>query len=313
MVKKKKKFSDLSILVVGDVMLDIYLHGDAERISPEAPVPVVDIFKKEYGAGGAGNVAINLTNLGVKTSLIGVIGKDANAGILSHELLQQDVRFKSIESSVFTTTKTRVVANKQQQIVRIDEEMKVKLSAEDFGYAFVALNIDKPDLIIISDYAKGVCSEGVCSYIIKYAKECKIPVIVDPKGSDWKKYNGAYLVAPNIKELEQISGLNNIINADFFVAELGKRIYDKYDMKYLLITRSEKGMTLINKNVEHHVPSAVKDVFDVSGAGDTVVAVVGACIAKKYSIKTTVDLAVKAAEIVIGHKGTIPIKYEELF
>jgi rfaE bifunctional protein kinase chain/domain len=308
-------FSDINILVIGDLMLDCYEYGQSIRISEEAPVPIVhlDRSKKQYAAGGAANTAMNISSLGAKCSLIGRIGKDDNGDLLRKIITDSGIFLISVDDGKNpTTTKTRIVYQ-HQQMIRLDEEVISDLS--DINLEKLKYNISQKifdsDAIVISDYAKGFCTRGLCEFVIREAIKNNKKVFVDPKGSDWSKYNEAFLLAPNLKELSQ-AVKECVSNDDEEVSRWGKRAYYSIDMEYLLVTRSEKGATLINLDIEHHLPSKAQEVCDVSGAGDTLIAVLAACITKGDDIRVSVDTAIKACAIVIAKKGTVPITYEEL-
>jgi len=306
-------FSDIKVLVIGDIMLDYYIYGDTDRVSEEAPVPIVNVNKRIWSPGGAANVAKNIVELGGECSLIGKICYDENGQILSDLLRESKVDFNPVLIMGYnTTTKTRIIS-KHQQLLRFDEEDIEELN-EYFSeevYKIVESKISDYSMIIISDYGKGFCSQLLCKKVIDLANKNNIKVLVDPKDADWDKYNGAFLISPNVKELSQICGCV-INNDDSSVVEKGKQIYGIYTMDYLLVTRSEKGATLIGKNIEHHIPSVAKEVFDVSGAGDTMISVIALFLCKGDSIKTAIDNAIRASGIVIGKVGTIPITYDEL-
>jgi len=308
------EFLDTRVLVIGDVMLDSYVYGDTNRISGEAPVLIVDVKKRHWSPGGAANVAVNIASLGAKCTLIGKICYDENGQTLYDLLRESKIDFKPVRVIGYnTTTKTRIVS-KHQQLLRFDEEDIEELSSYFSEEVFqdVEEEITNYDIIIISDYGKGFCSEILCKKVIELANKNGIKVLVDPKGVDWDKYNGAFLISPNVKELSQICNCVVDNNDDSNIVETGKLIYEDYVMEYLLITRSEKGATLINKEIEHHVPSIAQEVFDVSGAGDTMISVIALFLSKGYSIETAIDNAIKASGIVISKVGTVPIAYKEL-
>ncbi len=308
-------FSDIKVLVVGDVALDSYIYGDTDRISGEAPVVIVDINKRVNSPGCAANVAVNIANLGAKCSLIGRIGYDSNGTTLSQLIWNQGINFQPIKTlGSPTITKTRVIS-KHQQLLRFDEEDII--SVDDVNEILLCKEIERVardcDIIIISDYGKGFCSDDICKTTIRVAKENRIKVLVDPKGIQWEKYKGAYLISPNVKELAQICECTVNNDDDEDVIEVGRGVYDDYNMDYLLVTRSERGATLINEEIEHHIPAVSKEIFDVSGAGDTMIGVLAVCLARGGIIRKAIDIAIKAAGIVIGKVGTTPITYEELF
>jgi rfaE bifunctional protein kinase chain/domain len=302
----------VKVLVIGDVMLDKYIIGNVNRMSPEAPVPVVNVSKEEFRLGGAANVAHNLVSLGIETYIMGAIGDDINGMVMTEILKKKNIGSANIvfNSGFPTTTKTRIVGN-HQQIVRFDNEIQLNdnnLLIDSFNHVY-----DKTELktIVISDYNKGVCSSKFCTTIIKYASNKNINVIVDPKGTDWEKYSFSYCVTPNLKELSEAIG-TPIKNEDEEVAFWGKKVLTKYNFENLLVTRSEKGMTLINKDFVHHLPSVAREVYDVSGAGDTVIAAFSAAYAEGKSIIESAKIANFAAGYVVSKFGTYAINKEEL-
>ncbi len=303
----------LNYLVVGDVMIDKYILGEVKRISPEAPVPVLKVSGKKSNPGGAGNVAVNVAGLNSDVTLMGFTGSDASLDVLKKDLKQNRITLKSTIWKRNTITKTRLISG-QQQIVRIDEEESFSPSAEE--NSGLLSNLDALDFsqfsgIVLSDYAKGVCSPSLCQKIINSAQSLNIPVIVDPKGSNWEKYRGATILTPNLKELSDIYG-EEVLNQDEDVERVGRELLKKYNLNNLIITRSEKGMTLVNSSVVEHFPTMAKDVFDVSGAGDTVVAGVIRFVTSGLHITDAINLANYAAGIVVGHVGTWPITYDEM-
>lgn len=309
------KIQDLRIVVIGDVMLDRYFYGEVKRISPEAPVPVTHIKKIESVLGGAANVAANLANLGCQVFVGGVTGADDNRLLLEKMLDQLNINYQGLmkSSQRSTITKMRVIGSKQQML-RLDFEEIGDLDSEMTLFLtnwLSELLDDGIDGIIISDYAKGVCSDFFCANVIKIAHAYNIPVLVDPKGADWYKYELADFVTPNLKELCDVSG-RNIINDDRQVAEVAREIKRKFSIKNLVVTRSEKGMSLINNEKIINAPAVAKEVFDVSGAGDTVAATLLAGIAGGLEVEKAVELANLAAGIVVSKVGTYPVRRSEL-
>lgn len=300
-------------LIVGDLMVDQYIFGDVKRISPEAPVPVLKVSNKKNNPGGAGNVAVNISGLNSVVTTVGFTGEDESLNLLKKSFKSIGVTVKPVIWSRNTITKTRLISG-QQQIVRIDEEESFSPSKEESNN--IQTLIDSLDMtaykgVVLSDYAKGVCSETLCQTIIEKAKESSVPVIVDPKGSDWGKYRGATVITPNLKELSDIYGVT-ISNSNDDISKIGLELLKEYQFENLVVTRSEKGMTLINKYCIEHFPTMAKDVFDVSGAGDTVVAGITRFFTSGVGIKDAINLANFAAGIVVGHVGTWPITKEEL-
>jgi D-beta-D-heptose 7-phosphate kinase/D-beta-D-heptose 1-phosphate adenosyltransferase len=309
----KYDFSKVSVLVVGDVILDEYLWGSVDRISPEAPVPVVNIKRTILVPGGAANVANNIASLEGKVLLIGAAGDDYNGEKLASVLDQCSIKHLLFRTKNPTITKVRVIGNKQQ-MVRLDYE-KPETIPDDIRDRIkdsIIKCIDDFDVVVISDYNKGVCSEDICRYIIAEANKRNIPVVIDPKGNDWKKYSGATLVTPNMKEFNEFLG-DNILNDDALIEKWAPEAFKNSGFKNLLITRSEKGMTLFDGENIEHFPTFAKEVYDVSGAGDTVIAALAASIASGSTLRDSVEFANMAAGIVVGKLGTVPIRKEDLF
>ena len=300
-------------LVIGDVMLDTYFKGNVKRISPEAPVPVVQVNHQFDSLGGAANVCRNLRGMGGNVYLIGCAGKDAKSEIITRKLNELSVAHTLFPVGFPTTNKIRVIGN-HQQIVRIDfEEEKMILTSEqqDDINKLVSDIISLVDCVVISDYGKGLCADTICQQAIETANKLGKITIVDPKGHDWSKYKEATVITPNLKELSEAAG-KEINNDDDKISIVAKQLLQEYNFKNILVTRSGKGMTLINKDITKHIPTEAKEVFDVSGAGDTVVAALAACLSAGVSLYESVVLANKAAGIVVGKEGTIPVTYDEL-
>jgi len=298
------------ILVIGDVMLDEYIVGPAHRLSPEAPVPVVSVSEHFSTLGGAANVANNLKSLGEKVTLIGAIGNDNNGKVFVEKLEQEGIKHALVHSKIIPTTcKTRIISS-NQQIVRFDVEKKFEQEKEAIALFDSIFDNETIGLIVISDYNKGFCSSIFCKRIIAKAKIKNIKVIIDPKGIKWDKYEGAFLVKPNMKELSEIANVS-IKNEDEAVLKEAKKIKNKYELQNILVTRGDKGMTLVGQE-EIHVHGQELKVYDVSGAGDTVLAVLAHGLMKKQSLKKAMELANKAAEIVVQEKYVHVIKMNEL-
>lgn len=302
-----------SCLVLGDIMLDRYIYGEVGRISPEAPIPVVNVIETEEGLGGAANVAGNLKNLGSKTYLCSVIGKDDAGRTLSNILGEKKILFCGLSlGNRITTSKNRIVG-KGQQIVRFDEEISnpLNLQEESKMLNHIITFLDQMDLIVISDYAKGVCTPELCGRLISKANDCQVKVVIDPKGLEWRKYTGAYIVTPNWKEFTEIAGSIDPKD-DVKIQEQALILLEEYQIENLLITRSEHGMTLVSKNTYLSFPAVAREVADVSGAGDTVIATLAALLASKVPLKEAVYWANRAAGLAVERKGTSAIGIEEL-
>lgn len=289
-----------SILVAGDIILDRYITGSTHRISPEAPVPVVKIEEEFFTLGGAANVANNLINLTNEIRLTGAIGKDNNAANLVKILDEKKISHHLFaDDKIPTTTKTRIVS-RNQQMIRLDREDT--FMSNEKSLAFFKNNFNQ-SFIIISDYAKGFCDESFFKLLYD-EKPQETKVFIDPKGNNWSKYNGAFLVKPNLSELEEVYG-TAIKNSEEEISKAGKEVFEKYEIQNLLITRGKKGMTLINKESVTHFPTKNVDVYDVSGAGDTAMAVLVFMMSENH----TLDEAIKAANLASSYVVTKPMTY----
>lgn len=304
------KFDDVKILVVGDIMLDEYTFGDVRRVSPEAPVPVVWVTEDKPTLGGAGNVVNNLVALGAEVALIGVIGQDYNSGRVMSMLdgLGVDRAGVLTDSDRPTTTKTRIVSS-NQQLIRVDREVRTELSRGDANQLvkYIEANRDSFDAVILSDYNKGVLTTYFTKKVIKAMPDKFIAV--DPAGHSYLKYKGASIVTPNHLEAEYAA--NIFINCDKNLRIAGERL-TKY-VKNALITRGKEGMVLFEDEKEpHYVSTKAKEVYDVSGAGDTVIAVLTLAAASCFSLKEAAELANIAAGIAVGKAGTATVSLEEM-
>ena len=298
-------------LVIGDVMLDKYIFGEVNRTSPEAPVPVVEKKSESFRMGGAANVAANLIGLGIKTILSGVIGDDQNGEALKRLLKKNNISQQGlIKSTLSTTTKTRIIAG-HQQIVRVDDEdTNISLSANQIK-KILNLIIKKPSIIILSDYAKGFLTENLTQKIIKQAKKNDIPILVDPKGNNIKKYAGASILTPNKKEAFVLSNLAEP-DEDLLEKQL-KKICIKFDIENIAMTQGDQGIKLVSSRKIDVIPATkLKKVFDVSGAGDTVIATLAAGLIGKLTTHKSLELANIAAGVAIGKVGTVAIEGHEI-
>jgi len=305
------KAPDLSrarMLVVGDVMLDRYLFGDASRISPEAPVPVVLVQREESRPGGAANVARNCAALGAQCQLLSVIGADESGGRLAELVAGEGVRASLYrDASVHTTVKLRVIA-RQQQLVRVDFETTPSSEVLASKLAEFEQALPACDVVILSDYGKGGLAHIV--RMIELARSAGKRVLVDPKGDDYSRYQGASVVTPNRAELREVVGTWKD------ETDLERRVQGlraKLGFEALLLTRSEQGMTLFRADDVLNVKAEAREVYDVSGAGDTVIAALGVMLAVGASMEEAVRLANRAAGIVVGKLGTAVATREELF
>jgi rfaE bifunctional protein kinase chain/domain len=308
-------FAGKRVLVVGDLMLDEYLIGEVRRISPEAPVPVVDITHRAHVPGGASNVAANVASLGGEPILLGVVGQDENAGCLKTVLKSQNVSTDGIITAFDrpTTTKTRIVSG-QQQIVRIDREVKTAVSnalAEEVLATFLAV-LDTADSCILSDYAKGLLTPPICQQMIACARKRGKTLVVDPKGTDFNKYAGCTVIMPNLREAEIAANVSIQSDADLFIAADRLRAILGAESA-LLVTRGADGMTLLrNGQPVIHIAALAHDVFDVTGAGDTVGSTLTLALACGAPMNEAILLSNLAASIVVQKTGTATVSTEEL-
>ena len=305
-------FSQLRVLVVGDIMLDRYILGEVERISPEAPVPVLRHAQRYERPGGAANVAMNLAGLGCQTFLCGFWGADGEKAELVKLLEAAKVDAVGVVTgSLPTISKTRIVA-RMQQMLRLDIESREAVPEAELGQLTeraVAL-VKKVHAVILSDYAKGSLPEHVCSAIIRAARTAGIPVLVDPKTKDLSKYSGATTVCPNLSELALATGVDAHDTERMMAA--ARVQMQEHDFKFLTVTMSEKGIRILGPEGDYYSPARAREVYDVSGAGDTVIATLAASLAGGLHIHTGVELANLVAGIVVGKIGTVPIAQHEL-
>jgi len=309
-----KKISGTKMLVLGDVMLDEYIWGDVKRISPEAPVQVVEVNNENQRPGGAGNSAMNLVSLGCDVYLAGVVGDDKEGDILINLLKKSGINVKGlfIDKDRPTTQKTRVIAE-GQQVVRIDKEKRSYISAEKEKKLinYIADIIAHVDGILISDYLKGCLTSFLLKEVIKKANDRSLPVVVDPKGKDFTRYENVWLITPNREETEIASGIQ--IEKDDSIVKAGEFLLKTTKAKAVLITLGSKGMALVEpKKDPIFIPTKAKEVYDVSGAGDTVAAVVSASLASGSSFYDAASLANMAAGVVVGKIGTASPKKDEI-
>lgn len=311
-----EKIQKLKIAVIGDVMLDRYFYGDVKRISPEAPVPVNKVKRINSVLGGAANVAANLAALECKVFMGGVTGADSNRDLLETMMDEKGIDYSGLikSQSRETITKMRILGG-QQQMLRLDFEEAGDLLTEETSAIsnwLESLLKNGLDGIVISDYAKGVCSDNFVQWVIKTAHNYNVPVLIDPKGADWKKYSGCDFITPNLKEMCEAAG-ENIENTDEEVLRLAQAAQNTYKIKNVVVTRSERGMTLVGLDgLLINNPATALEVFDVSGAGDTVAATLLAGAAGKLALQEAVFMANRAAGIVVGKVGTYPVHREEL-
>ena len=301
-----------SVLVFGDIMLDEFIVGSVNRISPEAPVPVVVGERNLTNLGGCGNVIQNLFNIGVGINLVSAIGDDSTGDIIKRKIDEMRPVYNGllVLKETRSTRKMRVIAERQH-IVRVDWDSNGLSSIDSEKIlSVIPKAIESSDGIIISDYDKGFCNNEITSFLIKEAKKNQVDVFVDPKGVDWNKYSGATLITPNLKEAEMIIGSS--ISNDEEVELAGNKICDLYKIKTCIITRGPEGISVISNSQCTHIPSNAREVFDVSGAGDTVIACLTSALLSGIDLIQAVTFANYAAGMVVGHVGTVPVRMHEL-
>ncbi len=309
-----KSFRKKKVLVVGDVMVDHYLWGSVERISPEAPVPVVEVSKEEYRLGGAANVALNIKALGAEPFLIGVTGNDSNYSRICHLMkdkqIQSDYLLK--DSKRPTTLKSRIIAH-SQQVIRIDHESKSDIEDDkvsELVNIFHDLS-DNIDVIVLQDYNKGVLTPQVIRFIIEEANKKGIIVAVDPKFKNFFEYKNCTIFKPNLAELQKNTGYP--IENDYCMDQAAENILTKLQAAVLIVTRGEKGLTIYQKSKKRHdTPTFAQQIFDVSGAGDTVISTVSLSLSCGVNINQAAEIANHAAGAVCSKIGIQPAYYEDI-
>lgn len=315
------QFPDMRVLCVGDMMLDIFVYGKTSRISPEAPVPILLEQRQRQMPGGAGNVVANLRSLGCKTSFAGVVGQDANGEALRSYMIEQgaDCRMLLSLPDYPTSVKTRYVSG-SQHMLRVDREKRLHLPDAEMQQLLtqIAAQLPYTDMVLISDYGKGLFDERFTPAIIGLSRRAGLPVIVDPKTTDYSIYRGATLIKPNRKEFEGVTGQSFDPTAAGFAeaaVAAGREVCRRYGVSNLLVTLSEHGMLYIPGNEDESyewIPTEAKEVYDVSGAGDTSLAVLGAALATGVSMKQAMKIANAASGIVVGKFGTACVTCDEL-
>ena len=307
------QFSRCRAVVVGDLMLDEYVWGDVERVSPEAPVPVVRVTRRSFALGGACNVAANLAGLGCQSTVIGLCGRDGAADQLKRQCAESDIdcRFVAVEGRP-TTCKTRVMS-RGQQLMRLDEEVHFGPDEEQLQALWDTF-VDAArgaGAVVISDYGKGVFFRDFSNKVIDHCRDNNIPVLVDPKGADWERYSKATCITPNTSEFLQVASFAP--DNDIDLAGRANTAIAAFSLESLLVTRGPRGLSLFQRGQDAlHVPTQAQEVFDVSGAGDTVIATLAACLCAGMSMPDAARMANFAAGIVVGKLGTKPIYRAEL-
>ena len=300
------------VLVIGDVMLDRYIWGNVERISPEAPVPVVTALDRNERPGGAANVAMNVAGLGAEAWLFGFCGEDADRAALGQLLTDSGVESHLTPVAGHPTTSKLRILSGRQQMLRLDMERTDGYPAEAYAalIAQAEAGLDGADAVVLSDYAKGVLTAEVCQRVIQSARQREIPVLVDPKQRDLRRYRGATTICPNRSELAAATGVPARDQEALLAA--GQRLAAELDIDYLTATLSEKGIAVLRPDLRYLAPAQARQVFDVSGAGDTVIATLALGASSGLEVETTVQLANIAAGIVVGKVGTVPVSRDEL-
>ncbi|MGI9316807.1 MAG: D-glycero-beta-D-manno-heptose-7-phosphate kinase [bacterium] len=297
-----------NVLVVGDIMLDRYWFGDVERISPEAPVPIVSVSNRQERMGGAGNVALNVASLGGKCTLLGIVGNDDAGSSIEQTAGKAGIEHVfTVDAEAPTSIKQRIISQ-NQQLLRADFEGEPSADSVASLVQCVQQKLNDHDVLVLSDYGKG--SLKSIEQIIESALKYEIPVFVDPKGDNFLRYSGATMITPNLKEFELVGGKTS---DDQDLENKAKEVIDRFNLKQLLVTLSDKGMRLFQDSAPTiHSPARSREVYDVSGAGDTVIAVMAMCLAASETPETAMRIANSAAGIVVSKLGTATATMEEL-
>ncbi len=314
LLEKKKEIMKCNILCIGDIILDHYIYGRINRMSPEAPIPVLSFDSEDYRLGGAGNVARNLSTLGVKCDLIHFAGQDLSSKIIS-QLISKENRIKQIKINLIdyeVPIKIRYI-NKGSHLIRVDKENKIiKLSTNNKKKLLKVIEkyIKKNDIIILSDYNKGFFDKSLIKKIVKIASQHKKSIIADPKKNDLSSYSGVNLITPNQKEIEDAAGKHLKSKND--ILRFCRNIMSKYNINEILLTRSEKGMVLIGSNYSRNIKAHTRKVVDVTGAGDTVIAILALMKALGINTQVSADISNYAAGLTVVKEGTSTNTYDEL-
>jgi D-beta-D-heptose 7-phosphate kinase/D-beta-D-heptose 1-phosphate adenosyltransferase len=300
-------------MVVGDLILDRFIWGRVERISPEAPVPVIEITRETVHLGGAANVAANLVALGAMPVPVGVVGEDEAGQALLGEFKRSGIGLEGIvhENGRATTVKTRIIAH-HQQVCRADRETRAPVVGSTLKKLLEVSSRIIPDVsaVVLSDYMKGVLVTPLVDHLVAGCQESRKFLAVDPKADDFCVYRGASVITPNKKEAERASGL--LIADEQSLARAGARLLEKTGAEHVLITRGEEGMSLISREGHFHLPTVAREVFDVTGAGDTVIATLALAVAAGATVREAAYLANHAAGVVVGKLGTASASRQEL-
>ncbi|KKP36325.1 MAG: rfaE bifunctional protein [Candidatus Peregrinibacteria bacterium GW2011_GWF2_33_10] len=315
LIKIVEQFKNKKILVLGDVMLDKYIWGEVSRISPEAPVQVVNVLSESYAPGGASNVANNIAALGAQAFMVGVVGKDSTKERLVKELKTRNIDVNGLIESEDKRTILKVrVIGRSQQLIRFDYEKKgyVDAKTENSILEFISNKIDEIDAIIVSDYAKGVITKHLMEKLMELCSKKNKIIVIDPKPKNKEFYKNATLITPNSLEAQQMSSFSEEEFSDSDVEKIGKQLLESLNSN-VLITKGEKGMSLFEKNGKiTSIPTFAKEVYDIVGAGDTVVASVALALVSQASFEEAAIIANHAAGITVGKVGTSTVSTEEL-
>jgi D-beta-D-heptose 7-phosphate kinase / D-beta-D-heptose 1-phosphate adenosyltransferase len=308
----ERDWRQVHVLVVGDVMLDRYIWGDVERISPEAPVPIVRAAHRNEQPGGAANVAMNLAGLGARVTLLGFAGGDSDQEALEQLLKTAHVAYRLTKTSGMPTTCKLRILGGNQQMLRLDTETNGPRPAEAYDGLLADFEAVLPsaNVVILSDYAKGVLTDTLCSMLIRKSRSAKVAVLADPKSRRLERYRGATTICPNLNELSLATGESSKDVARILAA--GQQLIASLDLEYLTVTLSEKGIAVLYPTRQVLLPAVARNVYDVSGAGDTVIATLALGIAGKLPIESAAQLANIAAGIVVSKVGTVPIQRHEM-
>lgn len=306
-IPSKDCIAQSRILVVGDVMLDRYWHGDINRISPEAPVPVVHIQREEVRLGGAANVALNIRTLGARVTLLSTVGADAAAATLRKMLADHHIEAELDEDAGMDTIVKLRVIGRSQQMLRIDFETEPDHEVLTCMLDRFQILLRQHDVVLFSDYGKGGLAH--IAQMIRMARDAGKPVLIDPKGSNWARYAGASVITPNRAELVQVVGS---WSSEVQLNDKAQALRQQLGLQALLVTRSEEGMTLFEQNQSTSVPAQAREVADVTGAGDTVIATLSLMMACGLKLKHAMALANRAGSLVVAKFGTASLTYEEL-
>lgn len=310
-----KDFSESAgaVLCIGDSVLDHHVHGTVNRVSPEAPIPVINKETETYSLGGAANVTANLASLHCQHFFISLKGNDQSGKLIEEKVKQLPFNQSNlvIDEIRPTPLKTRYIAQ-NQQLLRVDQENTeaIETSIQNKLLDIFKSHIKKVKIVIISDYGKGIFSMELTQTLIKIAHENNVRVIVDPKGKDYKKYKNADIITPNKSELSEATGMTT--HSTESVIDACHKLIEEFNIGHIIATRGEKGMTMVSKSETQHIPTAAKSVYDVTGAGDTVVATIAACLANGYSFNKSIRIANIAAGIVVEKFGTATVGLDEI-